>query len=262
MKIIHITDTHLLGNKGSLFGVDPLLRLKKALKSVLTHHSDASFVVITGDIANSGEEGAYKSLKDVLDSFPKRVYLLPGNHDNKEYMLRYFDICKNETFIQHTEIVNDNAFIFLDTAIKGEEFGGMDRERLLWLKDKLNTLKDKNIYLFMHHFPLRSDLPWMDKHANFRTKEEFFGLIERYENVKHIFSGHLHRILQANYKHISISCTRSTVFQVAYTPTSQDDYLTNEESPTYCVALMDSETLLLHHHQFLCEDLIYPGFQW
>ena len=262
LKIVQISDTHLIGSNSSLFGIDPSLRLKRAFESILKYHSDASFVVITGDLANAGESMAYEKLKKLMDDFPMSVYFIPGNHDKIENIQRYFDDYKDLKFIQYEKTDTNRAFIFLDSTIEGEEFGGMDRSRLKWLEEHLKINRDKDVYLFMHHFPLISNLPWMDKHANFRSKEDFFNLIEGFGNIKHIFCGHLHRIIDANYKHISISCTRSTTFQVAYRPNCEDDYLTNEENPTYCVAIIERDSLLLHHHEFLQEELIYPGQQW
>ncbi|NPA74178.1 MAG: hypothetical protein GXO12_05645 [Epsilonproteobacteria bacterium] len=262
MKIVQITDTHLLGVNGSLFGIDPSLRLRYALDSIVNNHQDASFVVITGDIANSGDIRAYEELKSILKDFPVRVHLIPGNHDKKEYLEKFFELESVENSILYDKVYDDKAFVFLDSTVKGEEFGAMDENRLSWLKQTLLKHKGKEIYLFMHHFPLRSNLLWMDKHANFRSYESFFDTIVEFEDIKHIFCGHLHRIIDARYKHISISCTRSTTFQVAYKPGCEDDFLTNEENPAYCVAILEKDTTLLHHHEFLSEELIYPGEQW
>lgn len=49
MKFIHLTDTHVIG-KGLLYGQDPAARLRAAVTSINTEHSDAAFVVLTGDM--------------------------------------------------------------------------------------------------------------------------------------------------------------------------------------------------------------------
>ena len=55
MKFIHITDLHLALPGDSLWGLDPFARLDACLADIATHHADASFCAITGDLAERGE---------------------------------------------------------------------------------------------------------------------------------------------------------------------------------------------------------------
>ncbi len=263
MKIIQLSDTHLLEKNGSLFGIDPWIRLKKAFESIRKLHSDASFVVITGDIANSGETEAYKRLKEFLQDYSDiNIHFILGNHDKKSEFDKFFDDFKGMNFAQSVKIYDNKAFIFLDSRVEGEEYGVFCDERLRWIKENIEANQDKDIYLFMHHFPLVSGINWMDIHANFRAKDRFFSLLEPYSNIKHIFCGHLHRNILAKYNNIFINCSKSTTFQVAYNPNSFDDYLTNEEKPSYAVAILKDNEMVINFHEFLDEDLIYPGEQW
>ncbi|MEA1914838.1 MAG: metallophosphoesterase, partial [Campylobacterota bacterium] len=243
--------------KPNRFGLDTNHRLEMALHSIEKNHSDASFITITGDLANSGKEGSYIELKKLLDDFKIPVHLILGNHDNKEVFNQFFDLCKKEKYVQYVEKYEKKVFIFLDTRIDNEEFGTLCQERLNWLKKQLDKSKNKNVYLFMHHFPLKSQLPWMEKNAPYKNKKEFWDLISKYSNVKHIFTGHLHRIINANYKGVGVSTTRSTNFQVAYTPNSDEDYLTTEEKPMYSVVTLEDDLTFIHNHEFLSEEMIY-----
>jgi 3',5'-cyclic AMP phosphodiesterase CpdA len=257
LKIIHLSDPHFSSVKPNRFGLDTNYRLKMALNSVQKNHSDASFIAITGDLANSGKEKAYRELKKIINNFPIPIHLILGNHDNKKSFNNVFPLCKDDKFVQYVKEYNNNVCIFLDTVIKDEEFGTICEERINWIQKQLKKKERKNIYLFMHHFPLDSKLPWMEKNAYFKDKKKFWDLILQYPNIKHIFTGHLHRLINANYKGIGISVTRSTNFQVAYTPNSNEDYLTTREKPTYSVVTIEDGDILIHNHEFLDEDKVY-----
>ena len=90
MKIVQISDIHL-GRPGELlWGLDPGKRLATCLNDIQAHHGDASFVVITGDLAERGEVASYGTLKTLLASFPMPVHLMIGNHDDRENFQRAF----------------------------------------------------------------------------------------------------------------------------------------------------------------------------
>ena len=41
MKIIHVSDTHLVAAGGKLHGLDPRERLRQCFEDIVTHHTDA-----------------------------------------------------------------------------------------------------------------------------------------------------------------------------------------------------------------------------
>ncbi|WP_340263673.1 hypothetical protein [Sulfitobacter pontiacus] len=57
MKLIHLTDTHVIGD-GLLYGQDPAARLLAAAQSTNAEHPNASFVVLTGDMSHPGDAAA------------------------------------------------------------------------------------------------------------------------------------------------------------------------------------------------------------
>ena len=63
LKCIHITDTHLLGADVLLYGISPRERLSGCFAHIKANHSDAAFIVISGDVAEKGEEDAYRFLQ-------------------------------------------------------------------------------------------------------------------------------------------------------------------------------------------------------
>ncbi len=58
MKLIHLTDTHLVPAPARLYGLDPRARLQTALASIATRHAEADALIVTGDLCHWGEEAA------------------------------------------------------------------------------------------------------------------------------------------------------------------------------------------------------------
>ncbi len=76
MKLIHITDTHLVAPGMKLYGLDPRARLDAAIADINRHHADAELVVVTGDLTNWGEVEAYSRLSAQEGHAEHRLYSL------------------------------------------------------------------------------------------------------------------------------------------------------------------------------------------
>ena len=90
MKFIHITDTHLVPPGEMLCALDPAERLNAIVDAINRVHSDAEFVVHTGDLSYHGREPAYRAMRAILDRLQMPYHLLIGNHDDREAFKRIF----------------------------------------------------------------------------------------------------------------------------------------------------------------------------
>ena len=63
MKLIHLTDLHLMPPGELLWGLDPFARFDAALVDIAAHHADADLCVITGDLTEKGDVAAYELLR-------------------------------------------------------------------------------------------------------------------------------------------------------------------------------------------------------
>ena len=258
MKIIHLTDPHIIGAvRANLFGLNPTDRLKKAIKSINRDHSDAKFIAITGDLADNATKKAYINYKSIIKSSKIPVYSILGNHDNRVFFKEVFSEFKDNDFIQFDFTIDNCAFIFLDTLDSGNMNGVLCSDRYKWLKEKLKKYKIYNVYIFMHHHPVECGLYEFDTTARFKNKSKFWKTLGKYSNIRHISFGHLHRIMTATKDGVSMHCTRSTAFQVALNMNSKAECLTNKEKPTYAVMDINGENFRIHHHEFLDENKIY-----
>jgi len=261
VKIIHLSDLHLIGeDETSLYGIDPNLRLKIALNSIKKNHNDAEFIVITGDLTDNASPKAYEALSSIKDICSMPVHFILGNHDKRDIFKKYFTEFSDSEFIQYVKKIDNKVHIFLDTLVEGCSYGQFCSSRMEWIEKKLYQYRHDFVYLYMHHHPIDSGLYEMDSDAEFKSSKEFWNLLKKYNNVKHISFGHLHRIMHAVKQNISLHSTRSTTFQVSYQPHSKVEFLTNEENPTYAIIeILSDNNTRIHHHEFMSEDRFYKG---
>ena len=83
MKLVQISDIHLVPHGALLFGEDPAARLRACVDDNNRHHADAQLCVITGDLTHDGDPAAYRVLADCVDKLVPPVRLLMGNHDDR-----------------------------------------------------------------------------------------------------------------------------------------------------------------------------------
>lgn len=180
MKIIQITDPHLVGHGGELYGRDPLARLHACLADIKANHADAAFCVITGDLADTGDRQAYRALQAAISTLPMPCHLLIGNHDKRAVFAGVFadrPIDANG-YIQSAIDIDGAKFVFMDTNDPGTHSGCYDAPRLRWLQAQLAQAAGRPTYLFMHHPPFDIGIPALDN-LRLRAPEQLAQVLEQ-----------------------------------------------------------------------------------
>jgi len=196
MKIIQITDTHLVPPPELLYGPDPTARLKQILDHVLDRHGDADLLVITGDLSNNGDPRAYEALRNMLKGFPLPVRLLLGNHDLRGSFRDAFPEQPVDPagFVQSVLDTPDGGFrlLFLDTLSEGEIGGRYCETRADWLRDRLTEVPEMPVCVFLHHPPVPHGMAHFD-HIGFHDQERLMTVLRAHPGgVRHIAFGHIH----------------------------------------------------------------------
>ena len=70
MKIIQITDTHLMPRGTELHGLNPCERLEACIASIKEFHSDAEMCIITGDLTDQGLRESYEDFRRNYSATP------------------------------------------------------------------------------------------------------------------------------------------------------------------------------------------------
>lgn len=251
MKLIHLTDLHLMPPGQRLWGLDPFERLDLCLRDIERHHPDASFCVVTGDLADRGEIEAYELLRTRIGAFGLDCHLILGNHDDRENFSRTFaDRPHDEAgFIQFSVERNGRVFLFLDT-LKGppSSAGRYCPDRRKWLSGRLAEHAGKPLYIFMHHPPFEIGHPLMDK-IMLEEPDAFADLLTG-SDVRHIFFGHGHRAVSGAWNGIGFSALPSTNHQLPLVEGSVETVY-SDEPPAYAVVTITNHGIVVHNDAYM-----------
>ena len=252
MKLIHLTDPHLLAPGVRLYGLDPGARLAACVRDIAERHADAEFCVVTGDIADRGEPAAYALAGELLAALPVPVHVIPGNHDDRTAFLAAFpDTPVDENgFVQKAIASPTGHFLFLDTlSPQHGSNGDYCAARRTWLAARLAEAGDAPVYLFMHHPPFDVALPDLDA-IGLLEAEKFSAIVTAAANVRHLFFGHVHRPISGLWKGIAFSTLYGTNHQVRLDFQGRGRLAFTAEPPAYSVVLIEAELILVHFHHY------------
>ncbi len=256
IKIIQVTDLHLIKPGELLCGLDPLDRLQKCIEDINTHHGDAAMVIFSGDLSDTGEEETYHTLASELEKLVVPYRLMLGNHDNRDAFLKVFtSVMAEDGFIQTVIPMREGRLILLDSLETGKTEGRLDGARLAWLKQQLDAAGSEPVYIFTHHPPFPIHIPHLDS-IGLIEADELFALLKENGNVRHIFAGHAHRPVAGSWRGIPISVLRGTNHQTALGFEGHRVAVTHEP-PVYGVIFIDHETVIVHAHDFLDRSATY-----
>jgi outer membrane protein assembly factor BamB len=190
-----LTDLHV--NPGSSSDTSLNLMVEEINKT------NIDFVVVTGDISNSGSDPELLAVKKALDKLNKPCYTLPGNHEtnwSESAGLLFNKLWGNDRFFFRK---NGYVFIGFNTGpfMKMGD-GHVKQEDLLWLKRELQTNNLKNeVLISFSHYPLADGLDdWFD----------VTGILKSF-GCRIDFCGHGHRLALFNFDGITGIMGRSAL---------------------------------------------------
>lgn len=252
MKFIHVTDPHLVEPGTTLYGLDPLERLRLCVADVNANHADAAFAIFTGDLAHKGQRPAYEALRATLAGLAMPVHLLLGNHDDRATFQAVFPERPRDAdgFVQFAFDAPAGRFVCLDTNEPGVPWGWLCEKRLAWLAAELDRSAGRPVFLFMHHPPFGVRLKRMDEIA-LQEPGRFAAVIAGRPNLRHLFFGHLHRPIAGSWNGIPFSTMRATSHQVALDFVTAGVVPGSHEPPAYAVVFVEDGLTVAHFHDFL-----------
>lgn len=196
MQILQISDLHLRGDgRLSFRKVDTpaCMRVMADYLHSLTSKPDA--IVITGDLADSGDEHAYHMLYEALSDLPMPIYAVPGNHDRRDRMRAILRGWVPEESpvpprICHCVDMGDLRLVLLDSMEPGSHSGHCPEAMARWLDACLQEAPAKPALIFMHHPPFLTGMGVMDE--PFEGAALLREVLERAPGAR-LCCGHMHR---------------------------------------------------------------------
>jgi 3',5'-cyclic AMP phosphodiesterase CpdA len=255
MKFVILTDTHFVSRGRRLYGLDPTERLAAAIDRINRDHRDIAFVIVTGDLAHSGEDAAYENLAAVLGALHAPTILLMGNHDKRDAFARYFPGVQRDAhgFVQTVQIFDAATIVTLDTLNEAapDHAGLLCEARLAFLSQALQSAPaDRPLLLFQHHPPFDTGLRYMDgiKLANPEAEWEVIACARKPD---YLFMGHLHRPIAGVWRGIPFHIQRALAHQVAFDFETADHIPGSHEPPDYSLVKIEAGQIIIHQCSFL-----------
>ena len=256
-KLIIFTDLHMVPEGTTIIGLDPYQRLANGIEHVNRYHADADRVIFTGDLTHYADRVSYERLKRLIDQLTPPVAITIGNHDRREVFLDTFPdaVADENGFVQQAIDFPDCRAILLDTLFAPpydyptSHVGVLCAKRLAWLDRQLAEAGDKPALLFMHHPPHRTGFTGMDM-IRLANETEFYALVKRHGNVRHIFAGHVHRTISGSSRGIPFSIFKSPVHQQPMPFDTPDTSLSVDEPAAYGIAVVTDDGVLVHTEDY------------
>ena len=252
MKILQVTDTHMVPPGTTLLGLRPRERLEACFADINAHHRDAACCILTGDLADRGAPAAYDELRAALEGLQVPWHLLIGNPDDREAFKAAFPEtpCDANGFVQQAFDTAAGRFILLDTHDPGVHAGAYCAARAAWLETELAAAGPRPVYLFMHHPPFEIGIPSLDR-IRLLEPEGLATVLAGRDNIRHIFFGHVHRPVSGAWRGIPFSALRATVHQVPFDLETVAPVPYSLEPPAYAVIFLEPGRTLVHLHDYL-----------
>ena len=179
-----LTDTHI-----STSNPNPMEDLQRSIADI-NRNPDIEFVVVTGDLTESGDRASIQAIKDALDELKVPYYAASGNHETT---------WSESGVMDFTRVFGDSRFAF---AHAGAYFIGFNSgpvirmadghvapQDIAWLKHHLDSVSAASnttpIFVFTH-YPLRNG----DVDNWYEVTD-----VLRQHNVQCVMGGHYHRNL-------------------------------------------------------------------
>ncbi|MCC9205270.1 phosphodiesterase [Arthrobacter sp. zg-Y769] len=214
--LLHLSDTHLLGETNPLYGaVDSHANLR-ALFGRLEHSGQQpEAIVFTGDLADRGEARAYARLREIVlpaaERMGARVIWAMGNHDDRAAFRQVLlDEAPEMSPVDRVDHLHGLRIITLDTTVPDHHHGELSEGQLAWLRRELQTAAPEGTVLAMHHPPVPSvqDLAVLvELRQQHRLAEVLAG-----SDVRTIIAGHLHYSTFSTFAGIPVSVASATCY--------------------------------------------------
>jgi 3',5'-cyclic-AMP phosphodiesterase len=211
--LFQLSDPHI----GATWGDgDPVAGLTKAVESARRLPDRPDAVLMSGDLADNAADGEYELVRELLARLDAPVYVLAGNHDDRDTLRRHFDLPGAVgTPVQYAVDVGPLRLVVLDSTRPEEIRGELDGQRLAWLDAELAAAPERTTLIAMHHPPLSTGIEaWDELGLPVADRVALGEVLERHPQVRRLVAGHVHRTIAAELAGRAVLAVPSTYVQV------------------------------------------------
>jgi 3',5'-cyclic AMP phosphodiesterase CpdA len=218
--LAQLTDLHIREPGRLAYGrLDTAPFLRAAVQAIGALPQLPNAVVLTGDLTDFGRAAEYEHLAEMLAPLSMPLYLLPGNHDEREQLRRSFTdhaYLGDDEFVQYTVSLGGHGLrlMALDTVEPGAPHGRLCTKRLQWLTDELARHRGEPVVIAMHHPPFESLIGHMDRIGLLEGADALAEILAQHPTVERVICGHLHRTIYSRVAGAVASTAPSPAHQV------------------------------------------------
>jgi len=174
-------------------------------------------LILTGDLANTGEPDCYRDLSDIMDdaveSLGGQVVYLPGNHDERSAFSRHLlGQEMSSSGINQIHWIGGLRVVSLDSVVAGYDFGELDDETLAFLGEALATPAPDGTVVALHHPPIASPVQPMAR-IMLRHPERLGEVIDG-SDVRLVICGHNHHGMSGTLASVPVWVSPATAYEM------------------------------------------------
>ena len=195
LKLVIMSDIHLLPKGEVKRGLDTAPRFKTAIHSLNELHGDADLCVFAGDITEKSDVEAYTLFDEIRagNNLPQRVLL--GNEDDRNVYLEHAKnpMLDENRFVEGYDDIKGHRVLMLDSSEPGKLRGGLCERRLSWAAERLVEAKAQGlkVILLLHHNPCALQMP-VDTYRLAEPEKLLEVLHKSGADIIQILTGHCH----------------------------------------------------------------------
>ncbi len=259
MIVAQITDLHVVAKDRLCYRQIPTnAQLAEAVGHINSLAPRPDVVIASGDLVDHGREEEYEVLREILAPLAMPVFVIPGNHDRRDALLKAFADRPylpgaGSPFVHYAIDDYPIRLLGLDTSVPEHHHGMMCDARLEWLEETLSAQPDRPTMIFMHHPPFRTGVNWMDSsglHGGRRMEE----IVARHRNVVRVAAGHIHRPIHVAWAGTIASTAPSTCHQVSLDLAGGDGFEFVMEPRAIQLHVLDPAYGLVSHLSYVPSD--------
>lgn len=202
LKFVQFSDVHLsVDENNRRKKSETEEQLRKAIKQI-NKDRKIDFVIFTGDNINKANKKNMARFLRTANKLNKPYYVVVGNHDVFRYNRFDKEDYVHSIWLRHPQMLfkktnyvfkpnRELVFLVVDGAneLIPSQSGYYRPETLEWVNKQLKKYKNKKVVI-VQHFPL---IPPRNKSSHLTLEpEKYFHIINSYDNVIAIISGHFH----------------------------------------------------------------------
>ncbi|MFI7356274.1 metallophosphoesterase [Streptomyces avidinii] len=249
--IAHLSDVHLDGDRRAADRTRAVMEYLDALP----HDLDA--VLVSGDIADHGEDGEYERAAELLRSRHPLV-VCPGNHDERVAFRRGLLGEASPSTEPVDQVLRGEGFVLAvcDSSVPGAHHGFLEDSTLAWLDGLLtDTPRETPVLVAFHHPPVPLHTPYVDEIRQF-GQERLAALAERHPHLTAFLCGHAHTAAATTFAGRPVLVAPGVVSTLRLpweAPTGSSEHVHLDEPPAVAFHVIGDDGRLTTHYRVVVD---------